>query len=69
MSLVWITGASSGIGRGLAGCLARDGHTVAVSARRADALEALQAECADTAGGIVPLPLEVTDRTELGIQA
>ncbi len=69
MSLVWITGASSGIGRGLAGRLARNGHTVAVSARRADALEALKSDCAGAAGGIVPLPLDVTDRTELASQA
>ncbi len=69
MSLIWITGASSGLGRGLAERLARDGHTVAASARRADELKALEADCTGAAGTIVPLPLDVTDRAELRSQA
>ena len=55
---VWITGASSGLGRELALRLARRGCKVAVSARGADAL----AELAREAPGITAYPLDVTDR-------
>lgn len=56
--VIWITGASSGIGRALALRLARGGHRVAASARNRDAL----ADLADQAGGaILPWPLDVTD--------
>jgi NAD(P)-dependent dehydrogenase (short-subunit alcohol dehydrogenase family) len=42
--IVWITGASSGIGRAVARELARRGFTVAATARRAEALAELAAE-------------------------
>ncbi len=54
---VWITGASSGIGRQLALDLARLGATVAVSARSADQLAELVAENSN----IHSYPLDVTD--------
>ena len=54
---VWITGASSGIGRDVALQLARAGVKVAASARSADALKALAAEHP----GITAFPLDVTD--------
>ena len=41
--LVWITGASSGIGREVALTLAREGVTVAVSARSRDKLDEMAA--------------------------
>lgn len=53
--LVWITGASTGIGREVALQLASLGVTVAVSARSADKLASLGAK-------IKPYPLDVTDR-------
>lgn len=70
MRTAWITGASSGIGRALSLRLARDGLTVAVTARSASALEALAAEAATTAaaggsGRIVPWPGDVTDAAVL----
>lgn len=61
MGCAWITGASSGLGRGLALRLAREGWDVAVSARRAPALQAVAAEAADFAGTVHPYPLDVTD--------
>lgn len=59
--LVWITGASKGIGRALALRFARAGSTVAASARSADALADLASEADSLPGRIVPLPLDVTD--------
>ncbi|XP_044740567.1 dehydrogenase/reductase SDR family member 7 [Chrysoperla carnea] len=43
--VVWITGASSGIGEGLAKALTRYGVRVAISARRVEELERVQREC------------------------
>ncbi|ADZ70442.1 SDR family NAD(P)-dependent oxidoreductase [Polymorphum gilvum] len=57
----WITGASSGIGRALALRLARAGWSVAVTARSADALQALADEAESFSGMIVPFPGDVTD--------
>jgi NADP-dependent 3-hydroxy acid dehydrogenase YdfG len=48
-TVVVITGASSGIGAALAERLARDGASVALVARRADALAAVAARCGDQA--------------------
>jgi NAD(P)-dependent dehydrogenase (short-subunit alcohol dehydrogenase family) len=45
-----VTGASSGLGRRMAGALARAGARVIAVARRADALEALVAEIRDAGG-------------------
>jgi NAD(P)-dependent dehydrogenase (short-subunit alcohol dehydrogenase family) len=52
---VWITGASTGIGREIAIQLAQQGVTVAASARSADKLASL-------GHGIHPFPLDVTDK-------
>jgi NAD(P)-dependent dehydrogenase (short-subunit alcohol dehydrogenase family) len=60
--VAWITGASSGIGRDVALELARRGWTVAASARRLPALEALTAAAAGLAGRIVAYAVDVTDR-------
>jgi short-subunit dehydrogenase len=56
-SVVWITGASSGIGRELAIRLAKAGSKVAVSARSGDKL----ADLAASHPGITAFPLDVTD--------
>ena len=58
----WVTGASSGIGRAVALRLARDGWTVAASARGEDALEELATAAEDARGRVVPAPCDVTDR-------
>src|SRR5690242_4792340 len=55
---VWITGGGSGIGRALARSFAGDGHVVAISGRRADALA--ETAAADPVA-IHCHPLDVTD--------
>jgi len=57
---VWITGASSGLGAALANRLARDGQTVALSARNADKLDALARKCAGP-GRLSAVPLDIQD--------
>jgi len=58
---VWITGASSGIGAGLARAFAADGAHVVLSGRNADALAAVAADCP----GSRTLPFETTDLAAL----
>lgn len=55
---VWVVGASSGIGAGLAAALLAHGARVALSARRAPELESLAAPHGKHA---LPVPLDVTD--------
>jgi short-subunit dehydrogenase len=57
---VFITGASSGLGRGLALHYARAGATVFAAARRKEQLESLAAEVRE-GGRVVPMPLDVLD--------
>ncbi|MDR3461675.1 MAG: SDR family NAD(P)-dependent oxidoreductase [Beijerinckiaceae bacterium] len=57
--IVWITGASDGIGRAVALALASKGYRIAATARRQDALARLVAEAP---GRIVAFPGDVTDR-------
>lgn len=56
-----VTGASSGIGRGLALALARRGTRVHLAARRLDRLEALAREIQQSGGSAEPLELDVAD--------
>lgn len=57
--IAWITGAGKGIGRALALRLARDGWTIAASARTASDLEELTASAPP--GAVHPFVLDVTD--------
>ena len=61
-SVVWVTGASSGIGEALVSPLVRRGARVAVSARRADRLETLASGWRDRGADVRAYPLDVTDR-------
>ena len=63
--VVMITGASAGIGRATALEFARQGACVAAIARRAERLEALQAEAADAEGEIMPIAADVTRPGEM----
>jgi NAD(P)-dependent dehydrogenase (short-subunit alcohol dehydrogenase family) len=60
--VAWVTGASAGIGRGVALELARRGYEVHATARRADELQSLAGEAEGLKGSIVPAPGDVTDR-------
>ena len=62
---VWITGASSGIGRAVALRYARAGATVAVSARNAADLNALALEARGLSGRIIPFAVDTTDRISI----
>jgi NADP-dependent 3-hydroxy acid dehydrogenase YdfG len=55
--VIWITGASSGIGRAVAIKFAKSGWTVAASARRENLLNKLK----EIDENIHPFPLDVTD--------
>ncbi|MEP6641601.1 MAG: SDR family NAD(P)-dependent oxidoreductase [Gaiellales bacterium] len=58
-AVVWVTGASSGIGEALVRELAHRGARVAATARRAEALHAL---AESTPGEVLEVPADVTDR-------
>ncbi len=67
--IAWITGASSGIGRGVALEMARRGWTVAASARREAELEALAIEAAGLRGRIIAHAVDVTDAAAMAAAA
>src|SRR5215211_3002158 len=59
--VVFITGASSGIGRGLANELGRRGATLGLLARRAETLREIVAEVEAAGGRALALPADVKD--------
>jgi short-subunit dehydrogenase len=63
--LVFVTGASSGIGRALALQFAGEGATVAVAARREDRLRALEVEVRAIGGKVFVIPCDVSRDGEL----
>lgn len=56
-----VTGASSGIGKAVAVALAAAGYTMAITARRRDALDETAAEIASLGGEVLAHPADVTD--------
>ena len=63
--VVLITGASSGIGAGIARELAKAGATVVLGARRTDRLEVLAEEIRSGGGKALTRRLDVTDRADV----
>jgi NAD(P)-dependent dehydrogenase (short-subunit alcohol dehydrogenase family) len=60
--VVWITGASSGIGRATAHACARRGDRLVLSARSVEALDDVRRECERLgAGAVLVRPLDITD--------
>ena len=60
-----ITGASSGLGRHFAKVLAKAGASVAIAARRIDALETLRASIEEKGGRAFPVVMDVTSRASV----
>ncbi|MCD7111343.1 SDR family oxidoreductase [Rhizobium sp. DKSPLA3] len=63
--IVLITGASSGIGVGIAHELARAGATVVLGARRTDRLNAVAEEIRAAGGKVMTRKVDVTDRADV----
>ncbi len=61
---VWITGASSGIGRALAHHLSREGRTIILSGRSRERLESCALECENAGAGTEVLPFDLSDASE-----
>ena len=63
--VLWVTGAGSGIGRAAAVAAAARGWRVALSGRRADALDETARLVADVGGRSLTVPLDATDPAEV----
>jgi short-subunit dehydrogenase len=61
---VIVTGASSGIGRAVALELASQGALLALAARDAGRLDAVEAECRQRGGRVISVPTDVSDETQ-----
>lgn len=61
---VWITGASSGVGEGMATVFHREGATLILSARRRAELERVKASCTGGPGAVHVLPFDLCDPAE-----
>jgi len=61
---VWITGASSGVGEGMATVFHREGANLIISARRAAELERVRASCTAGPGSVTVVPFDITVASE-----
>jgi len=66
-NVVWITGASSGIGKALAFEWARLGYKVVLSARRIELLEKIAREIEKSGGEALVVPVDVMDERSIEI--
>lgn len=64
-SVIWITGASSGIGEALTYALHEQGARLIISSRRAESLEGVKNKCAGNTDNIYVLPLDLADTERL----
>lgn len=58
---IWITGASSGVGEGLARVFHREGGNIIISARRTAELERVKATCTDGPGTVQVVAFDIID--------
>lgn len=68
-NVVWVTGASSGIGEALAYSLHKKGARLILSSRRGEALEQVKANCSGDKSDIHILPLDLADAETLPAKA
>jgi dehydrogenase/reductase SDR family protein 7B len=61
---VWITGASSGVGEGLARVFNRHGANIIISARRQEELERVKAACIEGPGRVDVVPFDIVDEAQ-----
>ncbi|MEO6960902.1 MAG: SDR family oxidoreductase [Puia sp.] len=66
--VIWITGASSGIGEALAIQLAQAGARLIISARNREALELIKERCAAATVEVLPMDLERGDEMPLKVE-
>jgi len=64
-NVVWITGASSGIGKAMAIEWAKLGYKVALSARRKELLELVATEIKNAGGETLVVPVDIMDETSI----
>jgi short-subunit dehydrogenase len=64
-NVVWITGASSGIGKAMAFEWARSGYRVALSARRKELLEAVAQEIKNSGGEALVVPVDIMEEASI----
>jgi short-subunit dehydrogenase len=62
---VWITGASSGVGEGLATVFYREGADIIISGRREAELARVKLACIGGPGGVTVLPFDIADTTQV----
>lgn len=60
--IIWITGASSGVGEGMARVFHREGAELILSARRTDELQRVQSTCTGGPRPVHVVPFDVTDQ-------
>ena len=58
---VWITGASRGVGEGMARVFQREGADLIISARQEDELNRVKDSCTDGPGNVTVLPFDIAD--------
>lgn len=66
--VVWITGASSGIGRAVAVKLAAEGANLVLSSRREEKLQSVASECSGVDTLVLPMDVTERDTVEAGIE-